>query len=75
MEDETAHLTVQPSGENYVRHVKTRAHTAHTAKENYRLRQQRQRRLDITDEQEPGNHAGIAQERDEPASSHKKTNT
>ena len=29
----------------------------------------------ITNEQEPENHAGIAQERDEPASSRKKTNT
>lgn len=38
-------------------------------------RQQRQRRLDITDEQESEEHAGNAQERDEPASSRRKTNT
>jgi len=40
MDDEIAHLIVQPSGENSARHDKTRAHAARTAKETYHHRQQ-----------------------------------
>lgn len=75
MGDGTTHLIVQPSGENSARYDKTRAYAPRSAKETYYRRQHRRRRLDITDGQESENHAGIVQERDEPASSCKRTDT
>jgi len=52
------------------------ARTPHRQAPRFRRRcQHGQRRLDITDEQELGEHVQIAQKRDEPASSRRKTKT
>lgn len=63
MGDEAACLAAQPLGENSARHDNIRAHAARTAKETYLRPQQRQRRLNIIDEQESENHAEHSQER------------
>jgi hypothetical protein len=75
MVDEALHLAVQP-WKNSARHDKTRAQIARTSNKTYHHhRQRRQRRLGITDEQEPENRARNTQKCDDHASSRRMTNT